>query len=174
MEAELTGKFLIEFKDQILFRFRENTPRIQKCLGFLSETELWYSPNGFSNSAGNLILHLCGNITQYIISGIGGEADQRERYKEFTETATLNKKQLLEKLNRIAESACEIMRNIELDGLISQYSIQGNKISGIAAMIHVTEHYSYHTGQIAFITKLLKNTDTGFYEGADLNKRNRE
>lgn len=167
-------KFLSEFTEQIIYRFSENTPRVIKCLEHLSETEIWYSPNESSNSAGTLVLHLCGNITQYIISGLGGEPDKRERDKEFTEKGKLSKEQLKEKLRAVTEKSVELMRKLKYDKLIKFYSIQGSKISGIAALIHVTEHYSYHTGQITLLTKLQKNTDTGFYKGLDLNKRNSE
>lgn len=167
-------KFLSEFTEQIIYRFSENTPRVIKCLEHLSETEIWYSPNESSNSAGTLVLHLCGNITQYIISGLGGEPDKRERDKEFTEKGKLSKEQLKEKLRAVTEKSVELMRTLKYDKLIKFYSIQGSKISGIAALIHVTEHYSYHTGQITLLTKLQKNTDTGFYKGLDLNKRNSE
>lgn len=165
-------KFLADFKEQILYRFSENTPRVIKCLGILSETETWYSPNESSNSAGNLVMHLCGNITQYVISGLGGEPDNRVREKEFAVEWEYNKSQLKELISTAAGKAIEIIRVLGLEDLTRQYRIQGNNISGIAALIHVTEHYSYHTGQITYLTKLFKNTDTGYYSGLDLNKRN--
>lgn len=167
-------KFLSEFKEQIIHRFSENTPRVNKCLEHLSETEIWLSPNESSNSAGTLVLHLCGNITQYIISGLGGVPDNRARDKEFTVKWKFSKEQLEEKLKAVTEKSAELIRELNYDKLINLYSIQGSKISGIAALIHVTEHYSYHTGQITLLTKLQKNTDIGFYKGLDLNKRNRE
>lgn len=84
MSAEPARNFLSEFKEQILFRFSENTPRIIKCIEHLSETEIWHSPNESSNSAGTIVLHLCGNITQYIVSGPGGKPDTRKRDEEFS------------------------------------------------------------------------------------------
>ncbi len=68
-----------EFKTQSVAYFEANTPRIEKCLAQLNETEVWLRPNGASNSVGNLLLHLCGNITQYILSSLGGQPDHRTR-----------------------------------------------------------------------------------------------
>lgn len=172
MGSSPSDKILAEFKEQILFRFSENTPRVIKCLEFLSETEIWYAPNESSNSAGNLIIHLCGNITQYIISGLGGEQDNRERDKEFNSEHDYNKEALKEKIRNVTGKAYKTISNLGYDDLVNLHNIQGYKISGIAALVHVTEHFSYHTGQITYITKLFKNTDTGYYKGLNLNKRN--
>lgn len=174
MAASSEEKLLIEFKEQILYRFGENTKRISICMDNLSETEVWYSPNESSNSAGTLILHLCGNITQYIISGLGGEPDIRERDKEFKGLHEYIKERLTEKLKSVTDKASGIILNTGYEQLIKLYSIQGYLISGIAALVHVTEHYSYHTGQITMLTKIQKNTDVGFYSGLDLNRKNRE
>ena len=51
-------------------------------------------------------------------------------------------------------------------------SVQGFQLSGIGIVVHVVEHYSYHTGQISFWTKQLKNKDLRFYAGLDLNVQN--
>jgi len=85
MENELTQEIIA----QSIFRMQENPPRIKNCLERLSETEVWQKPNEASNSIGNLILHLCGNITQYIIASLGNTEDQRTRDLEFSTTGGL-------------------------------------------------------------------------------------
>jgi uncharacterized damage-inducible protein DinB len=65
-----------------------------------------------------------------------------------------------------------VIKNIKEDELLPPRSVQGFNYSAIGIIIHVVEHYSYHTGQIIFWTKLLKNRDMGFYAGVDLNRRN--
>lgn len=85
-----------EFIEQPVSRLRENTPKIKKCLDELTEEEIWKRPNASSNSIGNLIIHLCGNITQYILSSLGKTEDKRERDKEFLMKGGLNKKELFE------------------------------------------------------------------------------
>ena len=75
--------------------FSESVPRLKKCVELLSEAEIWHRPNSHSNSVGNLVLHLCGNVRQWILSGLGREKDSRERQKEFDEKGPVPKAQLL-------------------------------------------------------------------------------
>lgn len=161
-----------EFIAQSIHRIELNTPRITKCLNELSEEEVWYRPNGSSNSIANLILHLCGNITQYIISSIGDEPDNRERDKEFAAVGGFSKAELLSKLENTISTAVEVIRNCTEESLLRVRSVQGFTYTGIGNIIHVTEHYSYHTGQIALLTKIMKNKDLGFYAGLNLNTKN--
>lgn len=161
-----------EFICQSIHRIELNMPRIEKCLIELSEEEVWHRPNESSNSIGNLMLHLCGNITQYIISSIGDEADNRERDQEFNATGGFTKTELLHKLETTVTKAIEIIKNCDDESLLKIRNVQGFTYSGIGNIVHVTEHYSYHTGQIALLTKMMKNKDLGFYAGMNLNTKN--
>ena len=169
MEA---SRISIDFKEQSIIKMKENGPRIQKCMDQLSEEEIWKRPNESSNSVGNLILHLCGNMTQYIISSLGNVVDERQRDQEFLIRSGYSKAQLLEMLSSTVERSIEVITDLPEDDLLKTRSVQGFNHSGIGIIIHVVEHYSYHTGQIAFWTKLLKDKDLGFYSGLDLNKKN--
>ena len=122
---------------------------------------------------GNLILHLCGNITQYIISSLGEKADNRDRDIEFTRTGGLNKAELMQKLSDTVNQAIEVLENLSDADLLKERFVQGFDYSGTGSVIHVVEHYSYHTGQIAFWTKVLRDKDLGFYAGVDLNIKNK-
>ncbi len=161
-----------EFATQIARYMEMNTPRIEKALAELTEAELWQRPNAQSNSVGNLLLHLCGNITQYVLSSLGSQPDQRVRDTEFAAEGGGNKAELLEKLSGIVRQAAQIIRNTSQEEMLRERTVQGFQMSGIAIAIHVCEHYSYHTGQIAFWVKLLKNKDLGFYAGVNLNAKN--
>lgn len=163
-----------EIKEQIVLRMEENTPRIEKCLNELTEAELWQRPNPASNSVGNLILHLCGNITQYAIASLGNRHDQRDRDAEFAAEGGFSKKVLMEKLSNTVAEAVATIRAAGNDDMMRVRSVQGFRMSGIGIAVHVCEHYSYHTGQIAFWTKLLKNRDLGFYANLDLTVRNED
>jgi uncharacterized damage-inducible protein DinB len=121
---------------------------------------------------GNLILHLCGNIRQYIISGLGQQPDTRTRSVEFSVTEGFSKAQLLQKLNETLQVADTIIRAADDDNLMLERKVQGYTLTGLGIIIHVVEHYSYHTGQIAFWTKQLRNQDLGFYEGINLDITN--
>ena len=161
-------KWAEEFKTQSAFRLQENVPRIEKCFAQLKREEIWYSPNAQSNSIGHLVLHLCGNITQYIHSSLAGEKDQRERDLEFTSTEKLSAKALLEKLTTVVNTAEHIILNCSEKELLKKRKVQAFNLSGIGVIIHVVEHFSYHTGQIAYYTKELKNKDLEFYSGINL------
>ncbi len=161
-----------EFIEQSILRMQENIPRIDKCFSELSEKEAWQKPNDASNSIGNLILHLCGNITQYIISSLGGNADHRERDLEFSTKDGLSKAQLFEKITKVVNQSVLIMSEIPESELMRKRKVQAFDLSGIGIIIHVVEHFSYHTGQIAFLTKQLINKDLGFYEDIGLNSTN--
>lgn len=170
----MTSPEIQEIKTQIILRMEENTPRIEKCLAELTEAEVWQRPNPASNSVGNLILHLCGNITQYAISSLGNRPDVRDRDAEFAAEDGLSKAQLLEKLNWTLREAVETIRRASREELLRVRTVQGFDMSGIGIIVHVCEHYSYHTGQLAFWTKILKNKDLGFYAGLDLTIKNED
>jgi len=161
-----------EFIKQSIFRIQENTPKIIKCLIELREDQIWLRPNDACNSIGNIILHLCGNIRQYIISSLGDQPDIRERDKEFSVKGGYNKEELQNKLTATVEEAIRTIKNIDENRLLKIHSVQGFNYSGIGVIIHVTEHYSYHAGQIIFWTKQLTAKDLGFYANIDLNKKN--
>lgn len=162
-----------EFIDQSIFRINESTKRIQKCFGEVEEPDIWKSANDNSNSIGNLVLHLCGNIRQYIISSLGKKPDTRERAKEFSAENGFTKAELLKKLTETVYEATEVVKKCDEAELLKVYSVQGFDLPGIGIIIHVTEHFSYHTGQIAFWTKQLINKDLGFYANIDLNIKNK-
>jgi uncharacterized damage-inducible protein DinB len=162
-----------EFVDQSISRIEKNTPKIIKCVDQLSEEQIWMRPNEASNSVGNILLHLCGNIRQYAISALGNRPDIRERDTEFSAQGGYTREQLLKKLDGILSEAILVMKNADEVQLMKSYSAQGFTYSGVGIIIHVTEHYSYHTGQIVFWTKQLTGKDLGFYSHVDLNKKNK-
>ena len=168
----MTEEFVKEFIDQSIIRIDENTQKLTTCLHHLEEAEIWKRPNQNSNSVGNIILHLCGNIRQYAISSLGQIEDTRERDKEFSADGGYSKSELLKKLRDTVEQAKNIIKYISEVELLRKRQVQGFTHSGVGIIIHVTEHYSYHTGQIIFWVKLLKDKDLGFYKDIDLNVKN--
>jgi uncharacterized damage-inducible protein DinB len=162
-----------ELINQSIKRMNQSTDKITACMKQLDEKDVWLAPNEHLNSVGNLILHLCGNIRQHIISALGGENDIRERDLEFSTRKGFTKIELVKKLQETAGQAVDIIKNLKCDDLLKNRMAQGISHSGVDSIIHVTEHYSYHAGQIILLTKLSKNIDLGFYAGVDLNKRNK-
>ncbi len=141
---------------------RQNLPHIVECLQQLSEEEIWWRPNAASNSAGNLVLHLCGNVRQWILAGLGGAEDKRERDREFAERGPIPRQALIAQLRRTVRDACRVLGKLSDDSLSRKYEIQGYHVTGLDAAFHVSEHFGYHTGQIIYITKLKRGRDLRF------------
>lgn len=165
-----------QLRDAIIREFQrrvgeESIPRIQKCLGLLSEEEVWHQPNENLNSVGNLVLHLCGNARQWIVSGLGGKPDQRDRDAEFQQKGHKSSTELSALLDAMMKEIRPILEDMETDQLLEVRPVQAFEESGLSVLIHVIEHFSYHTGQITFLTKSLKNVDTGYYKTLDLNQK---
>ncbi len=170
--ATMTETFAQDFAGQACYRLDESSRMIRKTFAELSDAEMWKRPNAASNSIGNLVLHLCGNIRQYAISSLGNQPDVRHRDAEFEAREGHSKAELLEMLLRTVEEAKTVIRQTTAEDWLRVRVVQGFELSGIGIVLHVVEHYSYHTGQIAFWTKLLKDKDLGFYADFDLNVKN--
>jgi uncharacterized damage-inducible protein DinB len=151
--------------------FDESMPRIRKCLGQLTVDEIWTRPNDQTVSAGNLVLHLAGNVRQYVLATLGGSPDVRERQKEFDATGPMATADLLTILEQAMAETAGVLDRIDPSTLLQTHRVQGFVESGLSILVHVVEHFSYHTGQIAYIVKSRRNVDLGFYRGRDLNKK---
>ena len=144
----------------------EYLPKLERCLEQLSDEQIWWRANEKSNSIGNLLLHLCGNARQWIISGLGGAADARVRQQEFDERRVIPRAELLETVRQTLGDVDAALAAFDQGKLLDHYPIQGTTVSALEAIFHVTEHFSMHTGQIILLTKLLTEKDLGFYDFA--------
>jgi len=133
--------------------------KIHDCLGRLSVRDIWWRPNGASNSAGNLCLHLCGNMRQWIISGLGGAKDVRVRDAEFSARGPIPREALGEQLDRTVAEAVRVIGRLTPADLTRRLKIQGFQVTGYGALAQVVTHFSHHTGQIIYITKLRGGRD---------------
>ncbi|MCO4813154.1 MAG: DUF1572 family protein [Flavobacteriales bacterium] len=159
-----------EFKLRV---FDESYERIYKCLAILDEEQLWESPNGSIPSVGCLVLHLCGNARQWILSGLGGKKDNRNRDDEFVIHRNIRKSDFVFLLENMKSQLIDCFDEMDEELIIKKFKIQGFDVSGYSAISHVLEHFSYHTGQITTLTKLYANKQTDYYSGLDLNVNNR-
>lgn len=137
-------------------------PRVTGCLKALSEKQIWWRPNAASNSVGNLVLHLEGNVRQWIIAGLGGAPDRRQRDLEFAARGPVARRVLVRRLRRTVNEACRVLSRLSSRELAAQHSIQRFRVTGFQAVSHVTEHFAMHTGQIIYITKLQRGRSLGF------------
>lgn len=143
--------------------FEEGIPRIKKCLDLLTIEEIWHKPNANSNSVGNIVLHLCGNVRQWIGTGLGKLPEVRQRDEEFSHSEFLTKKKLLEKLNEIQEMSEQVLAKVSSDDLLTVHKVQVYEETGLSILVHVTEHFSYHVGQITYYVKAKKDLATAYY-----------
>ncbi len=170
----MASTFYTETINECIARFEQSLQRVNKCLQELTEEDVWHRANENSNSTANLILHICGNMRQYIITGIGGSPDIRERDKEFSANGGLTKTELADLLHITVNEALVVIKNSNEEQLLVTRTVQGNQLNGIAIIIRVAEHFGYHTGQIVFAVKAAKNKDLGFYRGQNLNIKNKQ
>jgi uncharacterized damage-inducible protein DinB len=142
--------------------------RITDCLGRLDYGQVWARGSENENSVGNLALHLCGNVRQWIVAGVGGRPDVRQRDAEFEARGGLDPKELAGRLSAIVCEAKEVIAALTPERLEQRVKIQNYDLTVLEAVLHVLEHFSHHTGQIIFATKLARHEDLGYY--AHLNR----
>jgi uncharacterized damage-inducible protein DinB len=138
-------------------------PKLLHCLEDMTESDVWWRPNEQSNSVGNLILHLCGNMRQWILNGIGGAHFDRDRDAEFDERRPRPKAELKANLKETMEAVDRLLETLPQGTLLDRFPVQTYKPSRLQAIYHVVEHFSYHLGQILYIYKLRTGRDPGFY-----------
>ncbi|MHA2091783.1 MAG: DinB family protein [Candidatus Kariarchaeaceae archaeon] len=147
-------------------------PRIHKCLEALPESDVWLKPNDNTPSVGNLLLHLAGNVHQWIIATLGGDEDIRDRDSEFNEASQPPKSELYNRISTVIHQAEGVLKNLDKDDLLQNYKVQAYEETGLHILIHIVEHFSYHVGQITHFVKARKDIDTGYFSGHNLNQTN--
>ncbi len=146
-------------------------PRLRTAVEGLSEEQVWGRPNEASNSIGNLILHLNGNVRQWLVDSFNGTNDQRDRPAEFAAEGGLTAEELLARLGATIAEADKVLERLTAEELLTAYTIQGYHTRGLEAVAQVVEHFGLHYGQIIYITKSVTGKDLGFYK--DLSKTGR-
>jgi hypothetical protein len=132
----------------------EALDRIKHCLNQLSDEQVWWRAQPSMNSIGNLMLHLCGNVRQWIVAGIGGAADMRNRPAEFTEKGPIPKAELMRRLVAVVDEAKTVLGKLSTRQLMEVRRIQSSDITGLAAIFDSVPHFRGHTQEIIHITRL--------------------
>src|SRR4051812_5190636 len=138
-------------------------PRLRKAVEPLSHEQIWWRPNQASNSIGNLMLHLNGNVWQWLVASFNRLKDDRDRPAEFSATGDLSAADLLARLEQTIDEAAKVLARLTSEELLATWHIQGYTVSGLAAVYQVVEHFGLHYGQIVYITKMQEGRDLGFY-----------
>lgn len=152
------------FVDCSMRRLDQNASRIRDCLGRLNDGQVWARGGPNQNAIGNIVLHLCGNVRQWIISGVGGAPDARQRDAEFAACEGASARELSEQLGATMREAAAVLEDLGGARLGERVQIQGYDLTVLEAVYHVVEHFAQHTGQVIFATKALTGQDLGYYE----------
>ena len=128
---------------------------------------MWWRPNEASNSIGNLLLHLNGNVRQWLVASFDRLEDTRDRPAEFSERQRLAPAALLDKLGATLHDASRVLSRLTDADLLDTFQIQGYSVSGLEAVYQAVEHFGMHHGQILYINKLVRGEDLGFYRELD-------
>jgi hypothetical protein len=146
-------------------------PRLKECVAPLGEEQIWWRPNDASNSIGNLLLHLNGNVGQWLVASFNKDEDKRNRPAEFAAKGDATAAELLARLGTTLDAAASVLDRLTVEELLASYEIQGHHVRGIDAVYQVVEHFGLHYGQIIYVAKNLSGKDLGFYK--ELNKTGR-
>ncbi len=168
MDADVTTLFLEFSRRKLLEQY---WPRLRGCVESLTGSQVWWRPNEASNSIGNLMLHLNGNVGQWLVGSFNKLEDNRNRPAEFDADEHLEAAALVEKLGATMEKASKVLARLTAADLLAEYEIQGYRVTGLYAVYQVVEHFGMHYGQILYITKNLCGRDLGFHK--ELNKTGR-
>lgn len=128
--------------------------KITHCLAQLNDEQLWWRPANDMNSIGNLMLHLAGNLRQWVVAGIGGAADHRNRPLEFAERGPVARAELLEKLRSSYVDAKAVLARITETDLLAVRVIQGFEVTGAEILFDCLPHFQGHTQEIICLTRM--------------------
>ena len=158
---DLTPAFLAFSRSKLLDQY---WPRLRTSVESLTADQLWWRPNDASNSIGNLVLHLDGNVRQWLVASFNRQPDTRQRPAEFAERDHIPAPALLDRLAATLDEAAQVLARLTADDLAAPMQIQGYHVTGLAAVYQVVEHFGLHYGQVVYIAKMLQARDLGFYK----------
>jgi uncharacterized damage-inducible protein DinB len=139
-------------------------PKIERCLERLTDEQVWWRAGEHANSVGNLLLHLEGNLRQWVVCGAGAAEDARVREREFAERRVVPREELLAALRAAVAEADDVLARLDPATLLERRRVQGLDVTLLAAVFHAVEHFSMHTGQVVLLTKTLTGSDLAFYD----------
>ncbi len=151
----------------------EYLPKIELAVAGLPDEALWSRANDASNAVGNLVLHLAGNVRQWLIHGVGGAPDERERQAEFDRRDPIPRDELLRRLRAAVDAADAALARVTAPMLLETRTIQGREVTVFEAIYHAVEHFAGHTGQIVLLVKQVAPDAARFYTLVDGQPRGR-
>ncbi len=155
----LENKITADFGDVSSRRLGQMTEYLVTCVKKLSDEQIWRRQGAHENAVGNLMLHLCGNARQWIMHGVGGAADIRERDKEFSADGGKSGVELIALFEATMDEARSVIAAVPAARMVERVHPQGRDVSVLEAIYQVVGHVQQHTGQIILLTKQMLGTD---------------
>jgi uncharacterized damage-inducible protein DinB len=138
-------------------------PKLRRFAALITEEDVWWRPNAASNSVGNLLLHMSGSLRQWIVGGVGGEPNERDRDSEFSAKGGRSLAELMEMVEATAASVDRTLAQLRETSLTDRITVQRFSVTRLHAVYHAIEHFGYHLGQIAYVAKLRKGEDLSIF-----------
>jgi len=154
-QSPVDAEFLCISRHEMEQRFS----RIEQCVSKLTTEQIWSRGSEVENSIGNLILHLVGNVRQWILAGVGGASDTRNRDKEFSQRTPILSSELVELLRETIAATDLVLSSLTEKELLKTRRIQDHDVTVLHAITHVVTHFAEHTGQIIYLTKNITAED---------------
>jgi uncharacterized damage-inducible protein DinB len=159
--VELAREFVARSRYYLMDEYRT---KLRRAVKVIPADAIWQRANDGSNSVGNLLLHLAGNVGQWIVGGVGGAADRRDRPAEFNTRHGATADELLAALDGVLSEADAVLESLSADTLAERRTIQGRDVSVMAAVYSAVQHFSTHLGQIIMVAKEHSPGAIRFYE----------
>lgn len=171
MNDQLAANLLAaNFQTESIHLLNESFAKIRHCVGQLNEEQVWFRPERSLNSIGNLLLHLCGNLNQWVTCGVGGKTDERDREREFSADGTHSADELIKLVEQAIAAATTTIKGIDEQSLLESRSIQGFRVSGMGAIMHSVPHFVGHTHQVIYLTRLILRDNYQFQWSPDADR----
>jgi len=150
------GNLFLRFSSE---KLEQMTSFLTSCMNRLTDEQVWERQGAHENTAGNLILHLSGNMRQWIMHGVGGAADVRVREKEFSTGSGMTRDDLIALFEETVREARGVIETLPVERLVEKTFPQGREVTRLEAIYQVVGHVQQHVGQIILLTKQMCGTD---------------
>ena len=144
----------------------EYRTKLRLVLDALPAEALWWRADESTNSIGNLLLHLSGNVRQWIVGGVGQQPVKRHRSEEFSARHERDVEELWALLDATLADADAVLARLPASALLEKRTIQAREVTVLEAIFHVVEHFALHLGQIIYVAKMRAPGSIKFYEDA--------
>jgi hypothetical protein len=145
----------VEFVESWIATLRHAAGRIHHCVRQLDDAQLWWRPRPDMNSIANLLLHLAGNMTQWLIAGVEQKPDLRDRPREFNERGPLPRAEVLAKFDGVVAEVEAVLRRLNATRLMEPRHIQKSDVSSVLfAITKSLSHLVGHSQEIIALTRM--------------------